>query len=213
MAISPDTASPTSMKNKLRGVGEDNLQAGAVMIAAMLAVMWLVQLINWPLKQRLDRFGIWPHHLKGLRGILFAPFLHIGWGHLIGNTIPFAVMGFLVAMSGAKRFISAVLIIMVVGGLGAWVAGSANSTHVGASGIVFGFLGYLVFRGLFEKNVVHTIIGVVVGLIYGSFISGVLPNKTGISWQGHLFGFIGGVLAAWILRKDSKRSAKKPAAT
>jgi membrane associated rhomboid family serine protease len=182
-------------------------QNGAAIVVGLVGIMWASELVDTIMNNRLDKFGVRPHRLSGLRGIPFAPFLHSGWGHLIGNTVPFAVMGFLVVLGGVSRFIKTFLIIMVASGLGMWALGSSNEVHIGASGIVFGFLGYLVSRGLFEKNIKHILLGVVVAVVYGSLIWGVLPNQRGVSWQGHLFGVIGGIAAAWLLRNDNTKRA------
>ncbi len=205
----PSTAGTTTSKSKTTDtVAMREAQSGALLVVGLIAVMWAVNIVDTIMKHRLDqRFGVKPHVLGGLEGIPFAPFLHANWQHLIGNTVPFAVMGFLIVIGGISRFIKTFLIITLVSGLGIWVAGSSGSVHFGASGVVFGFLGYLVSRGFFEKKFRQIILGVVVGVVYGGLLWGVLPTTKGVSWQGHLFGFIGGVLAAWLLRP------RKPAVT
>ena len=127
----------------------------------------------------LDGYGIRPHSLIGLRGILFAPFLHGGFGHLIANTVPFLILGWLVMIQETSDFWIVTIITMIVGGVGTWMLGAPNSIHIGASSLIFGYL-------------------------YGGLIWGVLPTQPGISWQGHLFGFLGGVLSAKLIAKEKR---------
>jgi membrane associated rhomboid family serine protease len=168
---------------------------------AMIVVMWVVAVIDVPLDGRLDRFGIRPRRIDGLDGVLFSPFLHHGFGHLIANAVPFVVLGGAICLSGAARFLSVTAIVGVIGGLGTWLTGGTNTLVVGASGLVFGYLLYLITRGIFARNVVYLLGGVVVVAVYGSVLWGVLP-RPGISWQGHVFGGLGGVAAASLLHGD-----------
>ncbi len=161
----------------------------------MLAVMWVEEIIDIPLDGRLDRFGIRPRQVDGLDGIVWSPFLHGGFGHLIANTVPFAVLGLAIALSGIKRFVQVTIMVAVIGGLGTWLTGTSNSVHIGASGLVFGFVTYLVTRGFFARKLSYIAGGVAVMLAYGGVLWGLLPSP-GVSWQGHLFGAVGGVVAA-----------------
>ncbi len=154
---------------------------------------------------QLDAGGIEPREVDGLDGILWAPLLHGGWDHLLANTLPLLVLGFLVLLSGIGRGIAATAIVWVVAGVGTWLTGSAGSVHVGASSLVFGWLTYLICRGWFARNVGQIVLGVVIFLFYGSMLWGVLPSDPLISWQGHLFGAVGGVLAGWVLSGDERR--------
>src|SRR5690606_37880738 len=138
-------------------------------------------------------------------GILWAPLLHGGWDHLLANTLPLLVLGFVVLLSGIGRGIAATAIIWVVAGVGTWLTASSGSVHLGASSIVFGWLTYLICRGWFARNVGQIVVGLVIFLIYGSMLWGVLPSDPRISWQGHLFGAVGGVLAGWVLSSDERR--------
>ncbi|NBD16253.1 MAG: rhomboid family intramembrane serine protease [Cyanobacteria bacterium] len=167
----------------------------------LLAVFWLVELVDLFLLQSysLDRFGIAPRNILGLRGIVFAPFLHGNLPHLITNTVPFLTLGWLVMLQETKDFWRVTGLTMLVGGFGVWLIGQPNSIHIGASILIFGYLGFLLFRGYFQRNAPSIALSIIVGLFYGSLIWGVLPSRAGISWEGHLFGFIGGVIAArWI---------------
>jgi membrane associated rhomboid family serine protease len=167
-------------------------------VLVMLAVMWVTEIVDLPLDGRLDRFGIRPRRIDGLDGVVFAPFLHGGFGHLIANTFPFLLLGGVIASGGAARFVRVTLVVAVVGGLGTWLTGPAHSIHIGASGLVFGYLTYLISRGLFARKLTYIAGGVIVLMFYGGILWGLLP-RPGVSWQGHLFGAAGGVAAAWAL--------------
>ncbi|MCW6035507.1 rhomboid family intramembrane serine protease [Spirulina subsalsa FACHB-351] len=149
----------------------------------------------------LIRFGIIPHNLIGLRGVLLAPFIHGGFPHLIANTIPFIVLGWLVMLQETRDFWIVTAFTMVVGGLGTWVFGMPCSFHIGASILIYGYLGFLLFRGYYERNFMSILLSIVVFSLYGGVIWGVLPTQPGVSWQGHLFGLIGGILAAKYIGK------------
>ena len=186
----------------------EGVQGQAIVIGAIVALLWAVEIVDVAVRHRLDRFGVQPHTVRGLRGVALAPFLHSGFGHLIGNTIPFAVMGFIVLTGGLRRFVAVSLVVAVVSGLGMWLFGSSNEVHIGASGIVFGYLGYLLSRGFFEDKIGQIAVGVLVGVVYGGMIWGVLPTARGVSWQGHLFGFLGGMFAARMLAPPQKDDAE-----
>lgn len=178
-------------------------------VLVMLAAMWIAEIVDTVLSGRLDRHGIRPRHFDGLWGIVFAPFLHGGFGHLIANSVPFLLLGSAIAVGSMQRFLLVTVIVGVIGGLGTWLAGSSNSVHIGASGLVFGYLTYLVARGVFARNVWYLLGGVVVFMVYGSVLWGLLP-RPGISWQGHLFGALGGVVAAWALHADKSDTPSQP---
>ena len=193
---STDTTPPKRTPTSTLG---DSLQAALTIIAGIVAFLWIVEVIDTIDKHRLDAWGVRPHTLVGLRGIVFAPFLHSGFGHLIGNTVPFALLGLVVLTGGVPRFFAVTAVVAVTSGAGTWFLGQSNQVHIGASGVVFGYLGYLVSRGFFERKLGQIAAGVLVALVYGGMIWGVLPNQRGVSWQGHFFGLLGGVLAARLL--------------
>ena len=183
--------------------------AGLTLVGAMVAVMWVVEIIDAVSNGRLDQYGIRPRATDGLDGIVFSPFLHGSWSHLIGNTIPFVVLGGLIALSGLARVAAVTGLVMVIGGLGVWLFAPENTVHIGASGVVFGYAGYLVARGLFTRSLLHIGTGALVAAVWGTtLLSGLVPHD-GISWQGHLFGGLGGIVAARVL---SAKQAEKPAA-
>ncbi|SDI26365.1 Rhomboid family protein [Sinosporangium album] len=179
----------------------------AILMVLIVAAMWAVEIADYLLPGDLDRFGIRSWDPDGLPGILFAPFLHAGFGHLMANSLPLLVLGFLAALRGVGRFVGASAIIVLVSGIGVWLTTPPFYITVGASGLVFGYFGFVVARGLFDRRAFDIVVGIVVAAVYYSLLWGVLPSEQGISWQGHLFGLIGGVIAAWVLRR------KRPAVT
>ena len=176
----------------------DDRVRGFAFVGAMVAVMWVVEVLDVA-GLNLDSNGIHPRDADTLPDIAFAPFLHAGWGHLIGNTVPFLILGATIALSGLVRTAAVTGIVALVGGLGTWLIGPANTNHIGASGLVFGFAAYLISRGIFSRKPIHLAAGVAVLAIYGATLLFSLVPHPGISWQGHLFGAIGGVVAARVL--------------
>ena len=180
-----------------------------MLVGAMVVVMWFVEILDALGADSLDSYGIRPRAVDGLDGILFSPFLHGSWGHLIGNTVPFVILGGLIALGGLVRVAAVTATVAVVGGAGVWLFAGADSIHIGASGLVFGFAGYLVARGAFTRSLLHLAVGIAVAAVWGTtLVSGLVPQD-GISWQGHLFGGIGGVVAARLL---APTRAEKPSA-
>lgn len=183
-----------------RALASGAIGAGLV-ILGLLAVMWVLEIVDFVLGGALDQFGIRAWDPEGLIGIFFAPFLHVGFAHLMANSVPLIILGFLAAVRGIGRFLWASLIIIVVGGVGAWLTTAPGVTVLGASGLVFGYFGYVMARGIFDRRALDIVIGIGVAVAYYSLLWGLLPNQEGISWQGHLFGLVGGVVAAWALRR------------
>lgn len=176
------------------------------LLGAMVGAMWAEELVDqFVFHGRLNSFGIHPREPRGLLGILTAPFLHANFAHLAANSIPLLVLGLFV-MARRKRDLGYVFALSaLVAGVGTWVFGGGGTVHLGASTVVFGFLGYLLALGVFERSF-WTIAGsVVVFFLYGGALWGVLPGVPGISWEGHLFGLLGGVLAARVLARRSVR--------
>ena len=179
----------------------------AVLVAGWVALLWVLEVIDAVSGHALDTFGITPREFGELRDVVPAAFLHFGFDHLAANSLPLLVMGFLAALSGIRRFLSVVAVITLVSGLGVWLTAPAYSTTAGASGVVFGLFGYLVLRGFVDRRIGDVLVGLLVGAVYGSILWGVLPTATGVSWQGHLFGLIGGVAAAVAFRRTPGRQA------
>jgi membrane associated rhomboid family serine protease len=180
------------------------------LLIAVVAVMWIVELVNSIDGYKLNSDGIRPHNVDRIWGIFTAPFLHVGWGHLIGNTIPLVFMGLIIAMEGLRRLAAVTAIVIVVGGLGTWLLSSAGTPVVGASGIVFGYATYLLARGFFRRNVLELLVGAVVVAVWGTALLASLVPHGNVSWQGHLSGAIAGILSAWALSGDRRRAGKAP---
>jgi membrane associated rhomboid family serine protease len=179
----------------------------AKILAGLVALMWAVEVVDVIVGYQLDQYGIEAREPEGLDGIVTAPFLHVGFGHLISNTIPFVIMGVLIAFEGARRLLAVFAIVALVSGLGTWLVAPEGSIHVGASGVVFGFATYLIARGWFNRRTRQIAIGLGVLVIWGGVLVGGLQPRDGISWQGHLFGAIGGLVAARVLaRRDAGRT-------
>jgi len=177
----------------------------ALLLGTIVAVLWLIEVVDWILwGVNLDGYGIRPRTLVGLRNLLFAPFLHYGFGHLVANTIPFLVLGWLVLLRGSREFWRVTLIALLVSGLAIWLLGSSRSIHLGISGVVFGYLGYLLTRGWVERSPSSLALAVLALLLYGSMLWGLVLWQPGISWLGHTFGFLGGGLAAYGLRNQTR---------
>lgn len=175
-------------------------------VGGLLIVMWILEGIDAVALNALDSYGIEPRKLGDLVNILWAPFLHFGWPHLISNSVPFLVLGVLTYLSGARKFVAVSLIATITSGLTAWLLSPPGSITAGASGVIFGYLTYLLLRGIFSRSIGQILLAVVVFLAYGSVLLGVIPGNEGISWQAHLGGAVGGVLAAWWLHgRDARR--------
>ncbi len=188
-------------------LGTDRTNA-LLLVVAMVGLMWVLEIVDIAADHRLDNYGIHPRDVNGLAEILSAPFLHAGFGHLISNTVPFLAMGAAIALGGLFRVALVTLIVAVISGFGTWLIAGANSIHLGASGVVFGYATYLVSRGIFSKRLSELAIGVVVVAVWGiGLLQGLLPQER-ISWQAHLFGAVGGVVAASVL---ARRREAKPA--
>lgn len=170
-----------------------------------IAIFWILEILDFFIfRGSLDRYGIQPQAWIGLRGIIFAPFLHGGFAHLVANTVPFIILGWLTMIQETSDFIIVSLISGIVGGMGVWLFAPPNSIHIGASILIYGYLGFLLFRGWFQKNIPSIVLSIIVFFLYGGYVWGILPSQMGVSWQGHLFGFLGGVIAARAIAKEKK---------
>lgn len=188
-ASTPTTARPAS----------DRRLDGFRLLAGMVALMWVVEVIDSLDHHHLDQYGIKAREGDGLVGLVTGPFLHVSWDHLIANTIPFVFMGLAIALGGAVRVLAVTAIVAVLGGLGTWLIAPEHSVTVGASGVVFGYATYLLSRGFFNRKLLELAIGLVVGVVWGgALLTGFVP-RYGISWQGHACGAVAGVVAAYVL--------------
>lgn len=167
----------------------------AVTILSITALLYVIEAIDAATGHRMDDEGIEPRHASGLVGVLVSPFLHADWNHLFSNTVPGVVLGFLVLLTG--RFLWVTLIVWFTSGTGVWLFGAPGTVTIGASGIIFGWLAFILVRGIFSRVIWQIALGVVVLITYGGVLWGALPGTPGISWQAHAFGAVGGVLAAW----------------
>lgn len=174
-------------------------------LSASVASLWGTFAANVVAGGALTGYGVRPRSLEGLWGILFAPFLHASVAHLVANTIPLLILGWLVLLRDARHFVPVTLLAMLGSGLAAWLLGAPNSVHIGASGVVFGYLGFLILAGWFARSFVSIVLSVGVVMTWGGAVMGVLPGAPGVSWQSHLGGFIGGVLAAkWLAPRRAR---------
>lgn len=182
-------------------------------MVGFLAVIWVVQVINWADDYQLSYdYGIKSRDAEYLPEIFSAPFLHLNWQHIEGNSGPLFIFGFLAAYRGVRKFLGVTALIVVGSGLGVWFVSPPNSTTAGASGVVFGYFGYIIVRGLFDRHRIDIVIGLVMALCFAYQFSVLVPGEEGVSWQGHLFGFVAGVLGGWIFR-DRRPAVKTDAAT
>ena len=194
------------VKNKNAKKWYQHIPPNLRILLGFLAIAWTLELIDFiPFvsEYSLDRFGVRPRSTIGLIGLLLMPFLHGDLPHLISNTLPFLLLGFIVLKAEKKQFIIASLAIILLGGFGTWLFGSSNSNHIGASGLVYGYFGYIMVRAYMERKIIWMITGVVVAIVYWQFILGALPmqDRT-ISWLGHLCGLVAG---GWFGRKRTEQ--------
>ncbi|WP_052864850.1 rhomboid family intramembrane serine protease [Streptomyces niger] len=173
----------------------------ALLVLAWVAMLWVLEAVDAASDHALDTFGIRPRELSELIDVIPATAVHFGFAHLMANTLPLLVLGFLAGLrSGVRRLAGVALLIAVVSGLGVWLISPPGSNTAGVSGVIFGLFGYLVVRGFIERKALDIAIGLLVAVLYGSILWGALPAAEGISWQAHLFGLAGGVLAAYVFR-------------
>lgn len=185
------------------------ITAAAVLMVSWVALLWALEVVDVVSGHRLDSLGIEPRKPGELVDVVPSAFTHFGFGHVASNSLPLLVLGFIAALRGIARFLMVCLTIMVIGGLGVWLAAPAHTNTAGASGVIFGLFGYLLVRGFVDRRALDVVVGLLVGVLYGSILWGVLPSATGVSWQGHLFGLLGGVAAAFLFRE---RAPQLPAA-
>jgi len=176
-----------------------------------VALAWSVEVVDvLVLDSRLDEYGIEPRDRDGLRGIVLAPVLHGGLAHVAANTLPFLTLGALVALRTLRVLGLVTVLVALVGGLGVWLVGETGSVHVGASGLVFGYIGFLLLRGAVERTPGSLLVSLLVAVLYGGALVGVVPTDGSVSWEGHLFGFLGGVLAARVVPSRRRGRRQEP---
>jgi membrane associated rhomboid family serine protease len=197
------------------GMTVHKLRDAVVVMAGFLALIWALQVFNWADGYHLDAdFGILPMNLGRLPDIFTAPFLHVSWQHIEGNSLPLFVLGVLAAYRSIARFLVVSLIVLVTSGLAVWLFQSGNEVTVGASGIIFGYFAYVLVRGFLDRNMVDIGVGIVAGVLYWTILQVALPGTPGVSWIDHLGGLVGGVIAAWVVRTRTPIGAQpRPAAS
>lgn len=186
-------------------------------LGVIVLLMWIVEVINTLTSNGLDAEGIYARDLGRLWGILTSPFIHASFQHLFDNTIPLVFLGAIVAFRGARRLLALTAFIVVVGGLGTWLispshtAGNRPVDTIGASGLVFGYAGYLLARGFFNRRVLELVVAALVTIIWGAVLIGSLVPHAGVSWQAHVCGGIAGVLAAWYFSSRERGGERRVA--
>ncbi len=178
-----------------------NLKAQGALLGAIVLLLWLIEIADRLLSLGLDGYGVRPRQLSSLDGVLYAPFLHGDFAHVAANSVPFIVLGWLLLLRGYRDWLFVTIIAIVGSGVGTWLFAGRGTVHIGASGVVFGYLGFLLIRALLERSLKAISAALIVTLMYGSLVWGVLPGVPNVSWQMHLFGFIAGIVAAWQLPK------------
>ncbi len=174
---------------------------GLGLLAAWILIAWAVELVDQRTSLNLDQYGIVPRDLMGLRGVILSPWLHGSWQHLIANTVTFLGLGVITILVDGRRFIRTTIYLVLLSGMGTWII-ARGGVHIGASGLIYGYFGYILGRAIWEGRVLWIVFGVVVAAIYGGMIQGVFPGEAGISWEGHLAGLLGGV---WLGKLHAQR--------
>jgi membrane associated rhomboid family serine protease len=190
----------------------DRILPAAKVMTAWLALLWALEAVDAVSGHALDRYGVQPRQASELVDVIPSAFVHFGFGHLAGNSLPLLVLGFVAALSGLRRFFYAVAIIAVGGGLGVWLVAPAHTNTAGASGIIFGLFGFVLLSGFVERRPLGIVVGVLVAAYYGTaIVAGLSPLQEGVSWQGHLLGLAAGIAAAFALRRHPDDVRELPA--
>ncbi|MEU1277865.1 rhomboid family intramembrane serine protease [Streptomyces sp. NPDC005805] len=187
--------------------GTDRVRSAAKLMLAWVALLWALEVVDVLTGHALDAYGVVPREPAELVDVVPSAFLHFGFGHVASNTIPLLVLGFLAALGGIRRFLAVALLIVVVDGVAVWLVSPSGTNTAGASGLVFGLFGYLVARGFVERKALDVVVGLLIAAVWGgSIVAGLSPSATGVSWQGHLFGLVAGVAAAFVFRVRGRES-------
>ncbi|MFI5666584.1 rhomboid family intramembrane serine protease [Streptomyces sp. NPDC051704] len=180
----------------------DRAKAAAKLMLGWVVLLWLIEVVDLATGHALDAYGIVPRTADGLGGIPLAPFLHFGFDHVASNSVPLLVLGFVAALSGIRRFLALCAVVVVADGLGVWLVSGSDTVTAGASGLIFGLFGYLLVRGFVERRLPGVLVGFAIAAYWGTgILTGILPTNTTVSWQGHLFGLVTGVTAAFLFRR------------
>lgn len=207
MSTLPTPSAPSRRSDPAKRVFPANLKAASVVALGFTVLLYLVEVVDVILPADLDLGGIVSREFSGLDGVLWSPLLHYGWDHLIANTVPVLLFAFLAMSSGISQWVAVTSTIWLFSGLAVWLLGPPNALTVGASGLAFGWLAYLLVRGVFNRAAGQLVLAAILLFLYGGMLFGVLPGERGVSWQGHLFGALAGVLAAWLVARADRGSA------
>lgn len=194
---------PTPPRSIARIVPPNPLRA-AVIMGVFTALLYAIELFDQATRAGLDYDGIYSRNLDGLWGILWAPLLHGGWFHLWANTVPFLIFGWLAMAGGLRQWVGVTALIWVGSGALVWLLGPSGASTIGMSGVIFGWLTFLLVRGFFARSAKQIVLGVVLFVVEGGILWGVLPGTPGVSWQAHLFGALFGILAAWMVARADR---------
>jgi len=174
------------------------------LMVGFIGLIWLLQVFNWAGHYRLDYdYGVVPRNIGRLPEIFTSPFLHFNWDHIEGNSGPLFVFGLLAAYRGVVRFLGVTLVVVITSGLAVWLFQS-DSVTVGASGLIFGYFGYVLARGLIDRNLIDALAAVVMALSYAYILTVAIPGTPGVSWIGHLGGLVGGIASGWVFRSSRR---------
>jgi membrane associated rhomboid family serine protease len=215
---SPGTAPAAGHRRRSAEIDVDEARKAFFLMVGFIALIWILQIANWADHYGLDgSYGILPRNLGHLGDIFTAPFLHFSWDHIEGNSGPLFVFGLLAAYRGVVKFLGVTLVVAITSGLSVWLFQSNGELTVGASGLIFGYFGYVLTRGIVERNLIDALAAIVIGLSYAYILTVAVPGAHGVSWIGHLGGLVGGVACGWIFRtrrpaKPSVKPAAKPPA-
>jgi membrane associated rhomboid family serine protease len=214
----PGTAAPRAAKGaqnrRAAEIDVDEARKAFFLMVGFIGLIWILQVANWADHYALDSsYGILPRSIGHLPDIFVAPFLHFSWDHIEGNSGPLFVFGLLAAYRGVKKFLGVTLVVAITSGMSVWLFQGNNEVTVGASGLIFGYFGYVLTRGIIERNLIDTLAAIVIGLSYAYILTVAVPGAPGVSWIGHLGGLIGGIASGWIFRTRRKvpgRGQAKP---
>jgi membrane associated rhomboid family serine protease len=203
---SPATAPARGRRRRAAEIDVDEARKAFFLMVGFIGVIWILQIANWADHYHLDgSYGILPRSLGHLGDIFTAPFLHFSWNHIEGNSGPLFVFGLVAAYRGVVKFLGVTLIVAITSGLAVWLFQGGSQLTVGASGLIFGYFGYILSRGLFDRNLIDALAAVVLGLSYAYILTVAVPGTPGVSWIGHLGGLIGGLACGWIFRTRRSR--------
>jgi membrane associated rhomboid family serine protease len=215
VAPAPGTPPKGGPKRRAAEIDVDEARRAFFLMVAFIAVIWTLQIANWADHYGLDdSYGILPRSLGHLPYIFTAPFLHYSWDHIEGNSGPLFVFGFLAAYRGVVKFLWVTLVVAITSGLAVWLFQGNGELTVGASGLIFGYFGYVLARGIIERNLIDALAAIVIGLSYAYILTVAIPGTPGVSWIAHLGGLVGGIACAWFFRTRRgapRRGQAKPA--